>query len=176
HNRQNRERERLKAFFIQQQKEFRQKLAEIEQNRKEKRQKIQQITKLTHKELQLQNQTIMQENRELQQKIREHRRTLRLKRRAARQARQQMSTQMRKEYLTETQQIRQQSWNRFLRQQRRRTERFLKYSNRLWWRGYLSLLAWIVGIFLILMGIFYIFKFLGIDLIGLVLQNTTNAG
>lgn len=174
--RQQLERERLKEFFTKQQELFRQKLREMEDERKEKLQQIRQIEKTTQEERRLQNQAIVKENRELQRKIREHRKALRIKRMAARRARQQMGKEIRKEYLTETQQIRQQSWNRFLRQQRRRTERFVKFSNRLWWRGYLTLLGWIVGIFLILMGIFYIFKFLGIDLIELMFQYTSNTG
>ncbi|WP_457557905.1 hypothetical protein [Candidatus Harpocratesius sp.] len=166
--RQKRDRRRIKAFFEHQQEEFRQKLKEIEQDRRKKRQQVRQIEKKTLQETRLQNEAILQENRELQQKIREHRRALRIKRRAARKARRQMAVQMHKEYISETQQIRQQNWERFIRRQRRQTERFVKFSNRLWWQGYISLLAWIVGIFLILMAIFYIFKALGVNLFDLI--------
>lgn len=169
--RQERDRRRIKAFFEHQQEEFKQKLNEIEQSRREKRQLVRQIEKKTLQEARLQNEAILQENRELQQKIREHRRALRIKRRAARKARRQMAVQMQKEYISETQQIRQQNWERFIRRQRRQTERFVKFSNRLWWRGYISLLAWIVGIFLVLMAIFYIFKGLGVNLFDLISNN-----
>jgi hypothetical protein len=71
------------------------------------------------------------------------------------------------QFREESKELRKRNWQQYVRRQRRRTKRFMKFQNRLWWKGYLTLLAWILTIFLILVGIFYLFKALGIDLIEL---------
>ena len=70
-----------------------------------------------------------------------------------------------KQFREESKELRKRNWQQYVRRQRRRTKRFMKYQNRLWWKGYLTFLAWILSIFLILVAIFYLFKSMGIDLI-----------
>ena len=74
------------------------------------------------------------------------------------------------QFREESKSIRKRNWQQYVRRRRRRTKRFMKFRHRLWWKGYLTFLAWILSIFLILVGIFYLFKALGINLID-VFQN-----
>lgn len=78
------------------------------------------------------------------------------------------------QFREESKELRKRNWEQYVRRQRRRTKRFMKFQNRLWWKGYLTLLAWIVSIFLILVALFYLFKAMGIDLIE-VFQNLPSA-
>ncbi|MHA1675377.1 MAG: hypothetical protein ACTSYI_17335 [Promethearchaeota archaeon] len=159
---------RTQEFFKKQKEEFKAKMQELEVQRQNRVKDRKNIAKLSNAESKLQNQAIHAESQNIQDQIREHRQDLRQKRQAARKTRLNYKQDIRKNYQTETKEIQQKNWNRFTRRQKRRTERFFKFQNRLWWRGYLSLLAWILGIFLILMAIIYIFKLMDIDLLGVI--------
>ncbi len=50
----------------------------------------------------------------------------------------------------------------------RRTSRFLKFSNRLWWRSYLTIIGWIFLIFITIVGIFYLLKAVGLNVLDLI--------
>ncbi|TFH28819.1 MAG: hypothetical protein E4G98_04805 [Promethearchaeota archaeon] len=167
-HRRQRNQTRTQEFFKKQQEEFKAKMQELEIHRQNRVNDRKKIAQLTSTESKLQNQAILADSQNIQDQIRQHRQDLRQKRQAARKTRQNYIQDSRKDYHAETKDIQQKNWNRFTRRQKRRTERFFNFQNRLWWRGYLSLLAWILGIFLILMAIIYIFKLMGIDLLEII--------
>ena len=70
-----------------------------------------------------------------------------------------------KQFRDESKQLRKRNWQQYVRRSRRRRKRFIHFQNRLWWKGYVTFLAWIVSIFLVLIGIFYLFQLFDINLI-----------
>ncbi|MHA1613072.1 MAG: hypothetical protein ACTSYU_13525 [Promethearchaeota archaeon] len=167
-HRRQRSKARTQEFFKKQQEEFKAKIQELEIQRQNRVKDRKNIAKLIRTESNLQNKANIAESQNIQDQIRQHRQEIRQKRQAARKTRRKYKQDARKDYQNETKEIQQKNWNRFTRRQKRRTERFFKFQNRLWWRGYLSLLAWVLGIFLILMAIIYIFKLMDIDLLEVV--------
>ena len=86
--------------------------------------------------------------------------------------RQKELTKQNKEIHSSIKEERQKNWRRYRIRQRRRTKRFMKFRNRVWWKGYLTILGWILLIFVVVLGIFYLFKAMGINLIELLQGNT----
>lgn len=72
-----------------------------------------------------------------------------------------------KKTTAEKQQMRKENWNRFVRMQRRKTQRFMKFQNRLWWKGYLTFLLEVTLIVAFLAFLLWIFQLIGVDLIEL---------
>ena len=72
-----------------------------------------------------------------------------------------------KEITTEKKQMRKENWNRYIRMQRRKTQRFMKFQNRLWWKGYLTFLLEVILIVAFLAFLLWIFQLIGVDLIEL---------
>ena len=73
-----------------------------------------------------------------------------------------------KEISTEKQQVRKENWNKFIRLQKRKTERFLKFQNRLWWKGYFTFLLEIILIVGFILFILWIFQLVGVNIIELI--------
>ncbi len=159
------ERAQVQAFFGTQKEDFRQKLQELEGDRQTRAQERRNVRRLYTKESQLRNRAVAQSRQVTRQKLRGQRRTVRVKRSSALQARRNMKHGIRQEYVAETKELRQENWQNYVQHQKKQTQKFFKFQNRLWWRGYLSLLAWVFGIFILAIAIIYIFRLLGIDLI-----------
>jgi len=73
-----------------------------------------------------------------------------------------------KEITSEKQQVRKDNWNRFLRLQRRKRQRFMKFQNRLWWKGYLTFLLEILLIVGLVLFVLWIFQLAGVNLVELI--------
>ncbi|MHA1920903.1 MAG: hypothetical protein ACTSWX_14235 [Promethearchaeota archaeon] len=80
-----------------------------------------------------------------------------------------------KEITAEKQQIRKDNWNKFIRLQQRKTQRFIKFQNRLWWKGYLNFLLEVILIVGLLLFVLWIFQLIGVNLIGMA-QNLFSSG
>ncbi len=72
-----------------------------------------------------------------------------------------------KEITSEKQQVRKDNWNKFIRLQQRKTQRFLKFQNRLWWKGYFTFIIEVLLIVGFIVFILWIFQLIGINLIEL---------
>ena len=53
-------------------------------------------------------------------------------------------------------------WNRFMEGQKKSYDRFVGFSNRLWWKGYLNFLLWMIFIIVILISVIYVLNYFGI--------------
>ncbi|MHA1476375.1 MAG: hypothetical protein ACTSQ5_14470 [Promethearchaeota archaeon] len=73
-----------------------------------------------------------------------------------------------KEITSEKQQVRKDNWNRFLRLQRRKRQRFMKFQNRLWWKGYFTFLLEILLLVGFILFILWIFNLVGVNIIELI--------
>jgi hypothetical protein len=54
------------------------------------------------------------------------------------------------------------NWNTFLEGQQQSYDRFSRMSNRMWWKGYLNFLLWMIFMIAIIMGVIFILKYFGI--------------
>lgn len=73
-----------------------------------------------------------------------------------------------KEITSEKQQVRKDNWNRFLRLQRRKRQRFIKFQNRLWWKGYFTFILEVLLIVGFILFILWIFNLVGVNIIELI--------
>jgi hypothetical protein len=70
----------------------------------------------------------------------------------------------RKENVQKTMQVMSESWNNMMTQQKESAKHFEKMSNRLWWKGYVNFLLWILLIVFIFTGVMWIFQQIGFDI------------
>lgn len=80
-----------------------------------------------------------------------------------------------KEIFAEKHQVRKQNWNRFIKLQQRKTQRFFKFQNRLWWKGYFTFLLEVILIVGFILFLLWIFQLVGVNLIDLI-QNLFSSG
>ena len=155
--------EQLKHFFEQQQQEFQKKLLQLQQKSS--------VQTQTSTQIQVeQDQLRVLEDEKRSQLIQDQQQTSRdliAKRRLTHQNLQRSRKLRRKQAAQQNQELLKQNWDRFVRIQQRKTERYVKFSNRLWWKGYFNFMIWIVVIVGVLLGIIYLFDYFGINLIAL---------
>lgn len=53
-------------------------------------------------------------------------------------------------------------WNRFMSGQKKSYNRFMRFSNRLWWKGYLNFLLWMIFMIAVIIAVIYVLNFFGI--------------
>lgn len=76
------------------------------------------------------------------------------------------------EYQIQSREMRQESWDKFSKRQQKRTRRFLKFQNRLWWKGYFTFMAWILMILIVIVGIGFILNYIGFNVTDLLNSGT----
>ena len=67
--------------------------------------------------------------------------------------------QANKEQSQKTMALMENSWNTFVTGQKRGYDRFATFSNRLWWKGYINFLMWMIFIIAIVAGILKLFQY-----------------
>lgn len=70
----------------------------------------------------------------------------------------------RKENFEKTNQAMTDAWNNVVKQQKKDMENFSKIQTRLWWKGYLNVMLWILGFILVIAGVLWLLKVIGLDI------------